>query len=341
MHTVLSPKTVALSFGIALALAACGGASSNNVATPAPSAVPSAPPTESVAPTVAAPAPTAAPPTAPAPTAAPPPTAEPSTPAPPTPTLAPLEANTIPDNGEFDDELPFNTTANDPAIGDNSGDGIANVTFQFFGPDEREIYSRTENNTLYCAFGGGDDGQDCDRWIFSEHQNQWPNGNPAQSGPHRLVVTIRGVRGGTATNERQATLNLIEDTLDPTPTLAPLEANTIPTDSIYGDELAFQTLANDPSAGDDNGAGIANVTFTIVNSQGDIVYEHTENNPSYCAFGGGDDGQDCNVWRFSEHNGAWPSGAPLENGGTYRLQATINARNGQQLTQELVFTIQL
>ena len=122
----------------------------------------------------------------------------------------PLEANTIPDDGEFDDELPFNTTANDPSVGSNSGDGIANVTFQFFGPDGNEVYSRTENNTLYCAFGGGDNGQDCERWIFSEHQNQWPNGNPAQSGLHTIVVTIHGVHGGTARNERQATLNLNE-----------------------------------------------------------------------------------------------------------------------------------
>ena len=202
MHFVFASRIAAFSCGMLLVLAACDSASLGAAATDAPS-IASAEPTASAA-AMPAPAPTALPSNTPAPTA-PPPSA---TPAPPTATLAPLEANTIPDDGEFDDELPFNTTANDPSVGSNSGDGIANVTFQFFGPDGNEVYSRTENNTLYCAFGGGDNGQDCDRWIFSEHQNQWPNGNPAQSGPHTIVVTIHGVHGGTARNERQATLNL-------------------------------------------------------------------------------------------------------------------------------------
>jgi len=200
MQFVSASKIAVVLFGLLLILSACDSVSTGVAATSAPS-IATAEPTASAAATPV-PAPSATP--VPAPTVPPPS----STPAPPTATLVPLEANTIPNDGEFDDELPFNTTANDPSVGSNSGDGIASVTFQFFGPDGNEIYSRTENNTLYCAFGGGNNGQDCDRWIFSEHKNQWPNGNPAQSGAHTIVVTIYGVNGGTARNERQATLNL-------------------------------------------------------------------------------------------------------------------------------------
>ena len=214
MHFVVVSKIVIVAFGVLLVLVACDSVSSGAaptaapiIATAAPTALPpsSTPmPTDPPASETPTLIPTEPPPSPSTPTALPPsPTL-----AQPTATLVPLEANTIPDDGEFDDELPFNTTANDPSVGSNSGDGIANVTFQFFGPDGNEVYSRTENNTLYCAFGGGDNGQDCDRWIFSEHQNQWPNGNPAQSGLHTIVVTIHGVRGGTARNERHATLNL-------------------------------------------------------------------------------------------------------------------------------------
>jgi hypothetical protein len=208
-----------------LALAACDSVPLGAAPTVAPSIATSTAPSVDVPPT--APPPSSTPlPVTPSPSSTPLPVTptepppSPSTPtalppsptlAPPTPTLAPLDANTIPEGGEFEDELPFNTTASDPAIGSNSGDGIANVTFQFFGPDGNEVYRRTENNSLYCAFGGGDNGQECNRWIFSEHNNQWPNGNPAQSGLHTIVVTIQGVRGGTARNERQATLNLIDE----------------------------------------------------------------------------------------------------------------------------------
>lgn len=222
MHGIYASKMAIISLGTLLLLAACDSipagvaatatpssaaaaptASTVNGPTPMPSVVP-AQPTATLAPLEANTIPTVPATNTSEPTAAPPS----STPAPPTATLAPLEANTIPESGEFEDELPFNTTANDPSIGSNSGDGIANVTFQFFDPDGNLVYTRTENNSLYCAFGGGDNGQDCDHWLFSEHQNQWPNGKPAQSGLYTIVVTIRGVNGGTLRNERQATLDL-------------------------------------------------------------------------------------------------------------------------------------
>ncbi|MFN8569203.1 MAG: hypothetical protein U0Z44_17165 [Kouleothrix sp.] len=137
------------------------------------------------------------------------------------------------------------------------------------------------------------------------------------------------------------TLEPLISNAPPTPTLEPLISNTIPTDTIYGDELAFQVLANDPAAGPNNGDGIASVTFQVYGPGGELVYERTERNALYCAFGGGDNGQDCNVWRFSEHGNQWPGGAALEDGASYRLATTTRSQSGQIATQELEFTIQL
>ena len=164
----------------ALALAACGGSTS------------AVPPTEAA------------------------PTAVPSTPVPrgsappgPTPTLEALVSNTIPeDNQRFRDQLPFSTTAHDPAVGAHDGAGIAAVTFEFFGPDGSAVFSHTEMEAQYCAFGGGNAGQPCDIWRFSEHGDLWPNGQPAHSGTHRLLVTIRTTSGLEAHTERTMRLDL-------------------------------------------------------------------------------------------------------------------------------------
>jgi hypothetical protein len=118
----------------------------------------------------------------------------------------------------FDDELPFSTTAFDPAIGSNNGDGIAHVSFQFYDPEGQLIFSYTDRYPGYCAFGGGDNDEDCDRWYFSEHSNQWTNGNAAQRGVHLLVVTIQSIRGEVTQDERTATLQLIEGSVQNTDT---------------------------------------------------------------------------------------------------------------------------
>jgi hypothetical protein len=120
-----------------------------------------------------------------------------------------------------------------------------------------------------------------------------------------------------------------------------LEVNLLPTGDFFGDLLAFEAEARDLNVSGEDGAGIASVTFRFFDSQGLSVYEHTENNTRYCAFGGGDNGQDCTVWRFSEHDNQWPSGNLVENGGFYRLLVIVEADSGEQTTRELEFTIQL
>ena len=322
-------RAATIGFLLALAggtLAGCSGADIVSAPTPAPQVI-----------TVVV---TAAPEPTEAATDMPPAEASPTLAAPdqPTPTLEPLISNTIPGNGGQFDALPFVTTANDPAVGPNNGDGIESVTFQFFGPDANLVFEQTERNAQYCAFGGGDNGDDCTNWIFSEHGNRFPNGNEATPGGYTLKVTVRGTRGQVTEEERLITLDL--DTT-PTPTLEPLVSNTFPSGTEFGDDLFFQANANDPSVGPNDGDGIATVKFEIFGPNGERVHRQTEQNSLFCAFGGGDNGQECNHWVFSEHDNRWPNGTPLENGGTYRLVATFTSTSGQSSTQELTFTITL
>jgi hypothetical protein len=358
MNSISLSKLALAACGASLAISACGASSGGSasvdsavatavaqtvgaaklaepspspLATGVPATVVAVTPTVQQIPPTATPAPPTDTPAPPAETAIPPT----DTPAPPTPTLEPPIANTIPNDHDYEDELPFSTTANDPRVGQNNGDGIESVTFQFFGPGGQEVYTHKEMNPLYCAFGGGDDGQDCDSWRFSEHDNRWPNDRPAQPGAYTLVVTIQAKRGGVATDARHFTLSLIQ------PEQQPLVMEINPRNDSFGDELDIQVLAHDPNVGDANGAGIASVMFQIFDHQGQQVHMQTERNVSYCAFGGGDNGQPCNVWRFSENNNQWSSGIPVQNGGSYTLRATVTAASGQEASQELSFTIQL
>lgn len=52
----------------------------------------------------------------------------------------------------------------------------------------------------------------------------------------------------------------------------------------------------------------------------------TEYNAGYCVFGGGE--PDCVVWRFSEHGGRWPGGAPVRDG-LHNLEVVIQPKTGE------------
>ena len=81
----------------------------------------------------------------------------------------------------------------------------------------------------------------------------------------------------------------------------------VTTPMVFRDTIVFRAEVFDRNAGETDGAGIENVTFTIRDETGQKVHERTERNAGYCAFGGGE--PDCTVWRFSEHGDKWPGGA--------------------------------
>lgn len=83
---------------------------------------------------------------------------------------------------------------------------------------------------------------------------------------------------------------------------------------IFQDRIVFHLQVFDPDTGNQaNGAGIHTVDFFISDPNGESVHQRTEQNPLYCAFGGGDNGQPCNVWVFPEHGNTWTNGQAVVN----------------------------
>ncbi len=93
-------------------------------------------------------------------------------------------------------------------------------------------------------------------------------------------------------------------------------------------DLVFQVKARDPRKGNKDGAGIKSVDFAITDNSGNTVYTHTENNAAYCAFGGGDNGAPCNVFRFADNGFKWPgTNKPIQNG-QYTLTVSVHPQSG-------------
>jgi hypothetical protein len=120
----------------------------------------------------------------------------------------------------------------------------------------------------------------------------------------------------------------------PTITLEPFIANTFPQSSEFNDSdnpLAFQTTFPDNTS-------IESVTLEIY--EGDKqVHQQVEQNAPYCAFG--DQNDNCNVWRFADHNNQWPSGEQAQDGATYRLVATSRTKDGRTQVDTLTFVLHL
>jgi hypothetical protein len=94
------------------------------------------------------------------------------------------------------------------------------------------------------------------------------------------------------------------------PGLTPDQLRSARFDEItFKDRIVFQTLARVPEVGEQDGAGIDNIHFTITyDDNGNQVFENTEENPAYCVFGGGE--PDCSVLFFDQANNRWPGNGP-------------------------------
>lgn len=93
-------------------------------------------------------------------------------------------------------------------------------------------------------------------------------------------------------------------------------------------DLVFQVKARDPRKGKQDGAGIKSVDFKITDKSGQVVYTHPENNSLYCAFGGGDNGAPCTVFRFADNGFRWPgTNKPIQNG-QHTLSVSVHPQSG-------------
>ena len=128
--------------------------------------------------------------------------------------------------------------------------------------------------------------------------------------------------------------------LPPTATLVPPQANSFPTGQTepYATGLsAFQTIAFDPTVGQNDGDGIELVTFEVVLRGEDTVYSKREENAPFCAFG---DDASCDSYDFAAHGNTWPGGVPIAHG-AYTLVVLTQADSGATKREELSFAIQL
>ena len=104
-------------------------------------------------------------------------------------------------NGDFiEGALAFRVDAHDPTVGTGGGDGIDFVLMWVYGPDGREVRFRREGTSGYCIFQNGE--PTCNAWVFAEHDNRWPEGEPFQPGPHRLYAEVHADDGRVEVLER-------------------------------------------------------------------------------------------------------------------------------------------
>lgn len=96
---------------------------------------------------------------------------------------------------------------------------------------------------------------------------------------------------------------------------------------IYGPKMAFMALGVfDSTVGEQEGAGVQLVTFTITNAKGDIVHRLVDDAPFYCAFGGNNP---CTEWDFAASDNTWPNGTAAESG-KHNAQIEASGINGSR-----------
>jgi hypothetical protein len=242
----------------------------------------------------------------------------------------------------FKGRLVFRVEAYDIRYGTNDSTGIEKVDIRLTYLDEDEgeieVHRNSEVNPSYCVFGGNE--PTCQPWVFAEHGQRWPEGQPIKNGDYRADITIVP-RDKTPDENGDVEANWLfnfkiegQPSFEASNLVAEIEQiGPGALDSFVNDALVFQVRA---TAGHNDGDGIANVDLRIIGPSGQ-VYQRTENDPHYCAFGGGE--PNCNIWVFAEHSYTWPNGQPIEPG-THILRATVNASNGQSTMVETTVEIQ-
>ncbi|MFN8469082.1 MAG: hypothetical protein U0X20_26225 [Caldilineaceae bacterium] len=110
-----------------------------------------------------------------------------------------------------------------------------------------------------------------------------------------------------------------------TPPTVALSA-TVLSDGSYPYALHIEAQAYDPAAGPRNGDGIDHVNFKITGPTGEVILNHDETVPAYCAYGGD---SPC------EQSISYESYAP----GDYRVTATAFAQNGRTASTSASFTL--
>ncbi len=106
---------------------------------------------------------------------------------------------------------------------------------------------------------------------------------------------------------------------------------------VFSDEawIQFKILQNGQELGQE--AGVENVTFEVLDQNGNGVYNITEQAKDYCIFGGNGP---CNPWVVENYGYRWQAGGSAVQPGVYLVNIQANV-NGTLLTWHANFTVSL
>ncbi len=258
----------------------------------------------------------------------------------------------------------------DEAVGTVEGDGVDSVAFAITDESGTVVYQTIDNSPYYCAFGNANP---CDVWDFSA--GTWPNGTPVVSGNYNAKIQANGSTAGRFSiwtydfaidlgDSAEVAVEpepVVEEVAEvaPTPTLFPVVKQGAPSQkngvlgnvyapeglqissdpAIFGNNINFMLLeAYDEASGStEYGAGVRDVTFTIQDSNGQVVYTLVEGVAAYCAFGGD---IPCNTWNFAQHGNSWPGGTRAQSG-NYKATIVGVGNSGASSTWNYEFAIQI
>ncbi len=153
-------------------------------------------------------------------------------------------------------------------------------------------------------------------YVASSDLAQWAAGATGGGLPEMEIGTPRPAGSGSTGNGTGGE--------SPRPTLS-LNANVL-SDGSYPYALRIEAQAYDRGVGDGNGDGIDHINFTITGPSGEVILNHDETTPAYCAFGGD---SPC-VQSISSESYA---------SGDYKVTATAYAKNGRTASISTTFTL--
>jgi hypothetical protein len=199
-----------------------------------------------------------------------------------------------------EDGLQLEAQANDVAVGDNNGDGIASVEFAVQDLDGKVIATKRLKSVPYCYFGKENDG--CRNAEPGTNQFVWAAGKPIRAGWY----LIRAV-SYTPDNRIQVAERPVHITM-PVNTLENVFVNLDePTTDRPAKELTFEVDVS----GAGTTSGVNRVEMSVVAYTGQILQARKETTARYCGFGGGNNGEACPPYNFAQNGLKWPNGAPV------------------------------
>ena len=96
---------------------------------------------------------------------------------------------------------------------------------------------------------------------------------------------------------------------------------------VFSKDFLLRMKVYDSLTGTTNdGDGIAQVAFTVLDAGGNTVYQRTEMTAGYCIFGGGE--PDCNPWLVEDFTYKWSQGGEAVRSGEYQVNIDVSNADG-------------